>query len=802
MIKAYISLSSNISHFSHFKPKSSHIYVPLTKYCSSLNPAYQPQISNLYRRKDPFTFASALAFSSRINSSILGTQLHAQIIKLGFSKDIFSQNNLVVVYSKCEVLGHALKVFDEMAEKNLVSWTSMISGLVQNNEHDMGLELYIEMMRSGFYPNEFTLASVLSSCALIQAISFGHCIHSITLKLGLDRNPFVGSSLLLMYAKWGNIEAAEFVFECIGYRDLACWNAVVEGYALNGYGYDAMRIVTIMHQKGLIADQYTYISALKGCLTMGNLSFGRQIHCLIIQNEFENNTSVMNSLIVMYFRTGMKDSGVKVFGKTQEKDIVSWNTVISGFVQEEDEKQVVDLFSNMLLSGLKPNQVTLSVIFRLCGAKDDLSLGLQFFCFACHLGYLNDVLVVNSLINMFSKCYVVESAYFLFSNLTTRNLVTWNEMIQGYNLNGYGLEALQLFHSMVELGIEADEFTYLNVLGAFQGNQKTCEQIHTKVIKSGFDSCSFVCSSLINAYSSFGLVGTYFKIFQDFRTVDLVSWGTIISAFLKKGFCSEALSLVNSLRETGQKPDEFILGSAMNACANIALLNQTKCVHSLVIKGGYEKHFCVGSAVIDAYAKCGDINSSKQAFDSVSRDDDAILFNTMISAYSHHGLITDAIELFEKMKCANLCPTHATFVAVISSCSHLGLVEQGQHFFDTISSAYGMYPSRDNFACFVDLLARNGLIEKAKDVIENMPYEPWPAVWRSLLSGCRIYGNKEIGELAAEQILKLMPNNDGAHVLLSNIYAEDGRWEDAEKVRMKMEEKGVQKACGYSIMAT
>lgn len=706
------------------------------------------------------------------------------------------------MYSKCAVAGHALKLFDEMAEKNLVSWTSMISGLVKNNEHDMGLELYKEMTRSGFCPNEFTLASVLSACTLIQAITFGHCIHSIALKLRLDRNPFVGGSLLLMYAKWGNIEAAELVFECIGYRDLACWNAMVEGYALNGYGYDAMRTITIMHQNGLIADQFTYISALKGCLTMGNLSFGQQIHCLIIQNEFENNTSVMNSLTDTYFRIGMKDSGVKVFSKTQEKDIVSWNTVISGFVQEEDEKQVVDLFSNMLLSGLKPNKVTLSVIFRLCGAKDDLLLGLQFFCFAYHLGYLDDVLVVNSLINMFSKCSVVESAYFLFSSLATRNLVTWNEMIQSYNLNGYGLEALQLFHGMVVLGIEPDEFTYSNVLGACQGNQKTCEQIHAKVIKSGFDSCSFVCSSLINAYSSLGLVGSSFKIFQDIRTVDLVSCGAVISAFLKQGFCSEALSLVNSLRETGQKPDEFILGSAINACANIALLNQTKCFHSLVIKAGYEKHFCVGSAAIDAYAKCGDINSSKQVFNSVSRDDDAILFNTMISAYSHHGLITDAIELFEKMKCANLYPTHATFVAVISSCSHLGLVEQGQHFFDSISSVYGMYPSKDNFACFVDLLARNGLIEKAKDVIENMPYEPWPAIWRSLLSGCRIYGNKKIGELAAEQILKLMPNNDGAYVLLSNIYAEDGRWEDAEKVRMKMEEKGVQKACAYSIMAT
>ncbi|XP_029120763.1 pentatricopeptide repeat-containing protein At2g34400-like [Elaeis guineensis] len=192
---------------------------------------------------------------------------------------------------------------------------------------------------------------------------------------------------------------------------------------------------------------------------------------------------------------------------------------------------------------------------------------------------------------MFSKCAVVANVYFLFGNTLLLEISSHgNEMIQGYNLNGYGLVALQLFHSVVELGIEADEFTYVNVLDPCQGiqDQKSGEQIHDQVIK--------------NQDSGVGVLGAFIS---------------------RQGFHNEALSLLNSSRETGEKPDEFSLGSAMNACTNVALIDQSKCIHSHVIDTGYEKHFSVASAVKDGSANGGESSSSKQAFDSVSRDDDA-----------------------------------------------------------------------------------------------------------------------------------------------------------------------------------
>ncbi|KAF8364595.1 hypothetical protein HHK36_033434 [Tetracentron sinense] len=740
--------------------------------------------SNLVGRKDPIAFATALTFSSKIKSFVLGKQIHAQIIKLGFYDSIFLQNSLIVMYSKCVVLSYGLKLFGEMSERNLVSWTSLISGAIQNGEFELGLEMYLDMMRTGLRPNEFALGSVLRACTSLEAVKFGLSIHCVALKFGIEKNLFVGCSILHMYAKCGDIEVAEQVFECMGDLDVGCWNAMIGGYALNGHGFEAIKLVSLMHHRGTIMDQFTFMNALKGCSILGDLTFGRQIHGLIIRSEVEFNPSGINSLMDMYFKMGGKDYALKLFAKMEEKDVISWNTVFSGFSQGENAREVTNFFSKMLSTGLKPNHVTFSITFRLCAEVLDLVLGLQFYCHAFHLGFFDDALVASSLINMFSRCGVLEMARFLFDSVPAKNVITWNEMISGYNLNCCDMEALKLFCNLWELGTEVNEFTFSSILGACSRteHQQIGKQIHGAIIKSGFGFHGFVCGSLINAYARFGLVEESFKVFNGIARLDLASWGAMVSAFVHQGCSYEALKLLNQLKEAGEKPDEFILGSVLNCCANISAYHQTKSIHSHVIKTGFEKHVCVASAVVDAYAKCGDIESSRMTFDQSSRYDDSVLFNAMIMAYAQHGLIMKAIEIFEKMKWSNLQPSHATFVSVITACSHLGLVDQGRWFFESIRLDYGMEPSAENFGCLVDLFSRNGFLEEAKHVVEVIPFPPWPAIWRSLLSGCRIHGHIELGEWAAKRLLQLVPENDAAYVLLSKFYSEEGRWEDAAKV--------------------
>ncbi|XP_043703661.1 pentatricopeptide repeat-containing protein At4g39530-like [Telopea speciosissima] len=772
-----------------------------------LNLIHEPQASKSspslpihVEKKDTIAFAAALAFCSKFKSVVLGHQIHVQIIKSGFSKDVFSQNNLIVMYSKCASIGCGLKLFDEMTERNVVSWTSLISGAIQNGEFEMGLEIYLDMMRAGLRPNEFALGSVLKGCASLEDLEFGLSCHCFAIKIGLENNSFVGGSVLNMYAKCGDIEAAKWVLEGMDSNDVGCWNAMIGGYALSGHYFKAMELVSLMHLKGIIMDQLTFINALKGCSDLGDLNFGRQIHGMIIRSQIEFSTSGMNSLMDMYFKTGGQTSALKIFDKMGGKDTISWNTVFSGLFLDENAREVASLFSRMLSSGLKPSHVTFPIVFRLCGAVFNLVLGLQFYCVAYHLGLSNEALVVNSLINMFFTCGELGRAHSLFESAHTKDISTCNEMIIGYNSNCCTQEALNIFCKVWELGYKANEFTFSSILGAFSRteHQEIVRQIHGAIIKSGYGFYGFVCCSLINTYSRIRLLEDSVMAFNGIKRLDLASWGTMISAFVLRGHSYGALVLLNRLRATGEKPDEFILGSVLNSCSNIAAYHQTKCIHVLVIRQGFEKHVYIASAVIDAFAKCGDIESSRLAFNQASRYDDLVLLNTMIMAYAHHGLVAEAFEIFEKMKAANLKPSHPTFVSVISACSHLGLIEEGCKLFDSISSDHGMDPSAENFGCLVDLFSRNGLLEEAKRVIEVMPFAPWPAIWRSLLSGCRIHGNKELGEWAAQQLIQLAPENDAGYVLLSKVYSEESSWEDASNVMKRMQERVIRKDPGYS----
>jgi pentatricopeptide repeat protein len=278
---------------------------------------------------------------------------------------------------------------------------------------------------------------------------------------------------------------------------------------------------------------------------------------------------------------------------------------------------------------------------------------------------------------------------------------------------------------------------------------------------------------------------------------DMAAWGTMISAFVHQGWDCEAIRSLNLLIEAGEKPDEFILGSILSSCASTVAYCQTKSVHSLIIKLGFEGHVFVASAVLDAYAKCGDIQSAKMAFNQSCKSSDVVIYNAMIIAYAHHGRVVEALDTYDKMKLANLQPSQATFVSVIAACGHIGHVEKGCRLFKSMD-LYGMEPSPDIYGCLVDMFSRNGYLEDAKQIIESLPYPAWPAILRSLLSGCRMYGNRELGEWAAKKLLQLVPHNDAAHALLFKVYSELGNWEDAARMRREMAERGLRKDPGHS----
>lgn len=322
------------------------------------------------------------------------------------------------------------------------------------------------------------------------------------------------------------------------------------------------------------------------------------------------------------------------------------------------------------------------------------------------------------------------------------------------------------------------------------------KQIHSHIIKAGLDSNVRITSALLDMYAKSGSMCDVREVFARMTEQDRVSWTAMITGCAENGFVEEALELFCHMKKANASPDEFTISSVLAACASVSL-EQGKQVHAYVKKIGLELVVIVGNSLLTMYAKCGSIESAHQVFGEMLQRN-LSSWNSMIMGCAQHGQGKDALQLFKQMQEANLQPDHITFLGVLHACCHIGLVNEGYHYFYSMSRDHNITPRIDHYACMVDLLGRAGHLNEAEDFISLMPCEPGILVWQTLLGACRIHGNVELGVRAAEHLVDLDPQDVATYVLLSNIYAAAGRWDDRARVRKTMKDRGLRKEPGCS----
>lgn len=325
------------------------------------------------------------------------------------------------------------------------------------------------------------------------------------------------------------------------------------------------------------------------------------------------------------------------------------------------------------------------------------------------------------------------------------------------------------------------------------------QKIQAQVVKIGFESDVFVGDSLLAMYAKCGSFEVACQLFDEMSERDVVSWSSIICAYAQSGLVFEVLILFHQMQLADVSPDAVTVGDVLQACASLAALQQGKKIHGYVIKSGLESDVSVGSALINMYAKCGSLEIACQLFDKMGTKN-VVSWSAMISGYGMHGHGEHAVAVFAQMQQTDVKPDHIAFLSVLSACSHAGLVDEGRKYFDCMIREHGVMPWLDHFACMVDLLGRAGNLDEAEDFIKKMPVEPNIGVWLSLLGACRVHRNIEIGERTAEQLLAIDSANVECYMLLSNIYADAGRWDDVTKVRKAMKERGLKKIPGCSLI--
>nr|KYP57933.1 Pentatricopeptide repeat-containing protein At2g13600 family [Cajanus cajan] len=583
---------------------------------------------------DSSPFAKLLDSCVRSKSGIDARRVHARIIKTQFSTEIFIQNRLVDAYGKCGYFEDARKLFDHMPQRNTFSYNAILSVLT----------------------------------------------------------------------KFGKLDEALNVFKSMPEPDQCSWNAMVSGFAQHGRFEEALKFFVDMHSEDFVVNEYSFGSALSACAGLTDLNMGAQIHALISKSRYLLDVYMGSALVDMYSKCGEVACAQTAFDGMVVRNIVSWNSLITCYEQNGPVEKALEVFVRMMHNGVEPDEITLASVVSACASLSAIREGLQIHARVMKRDkFRNDLVLGNALVDMYAKCKRVNEARMVFDRMPLRNVVSETSMVS-YTQNGENEEAVRLF------------------------------------------------------------------------------------LLLKR----EALW-----------PTHYTFGNLLNACANLADLKLGRQAHTHILKHGFwfqsgeESDIFVGNSLIDMYMKCGLVEDGCLVFEHMVERDN-VSWNAMIVGYAQNGYGTDALDIFRKMMVSGEKPDHVTMIGVLSACSHAGLVEEGRHYFQSMRTDYRLAPMKDHFTCMVDLLGRAGCLDEANNLIQTMPMQPDAVVWGSLLAACKVHRDIKLGNYVAEKLMEIDPLNSGPYVLLSNMYAELGRWKDVMRVRKQMRQQGVIKQPGCS----
>lgn len=559
----------------------------------------------------------------------------------------------------------------------------------------------------------------------------------------------------------------------------------------------------------------TYATLFHACARYNRLDLGRAIHHRMLVNRkitaFSTDLYSSNHLINMYAKCGDLNAAHLLFDEMPHKNIFSWTSLVSGYSQHGISGKCFDVFAKML-AHFRPNDFSYTSVLSVC----DRFCGMQVHAHALKTGFDTCVYVGNALIAMYCKktdtgpsryaddAIEDQEAWRVFSRMEFRNLVTWNSIIAGCQMLGQYANALNFFTLMRrDDSLGFDRATLVSVVSALCAADKSgyfsvlkcCFQLHSLVMKSGFLGHVPVMTALLKAYSTLGAeVGDCLVLFSERNGCgDVVLWNEIIAVFAERDPV-EAFLLFIQLQKECIRPDCHAFSIVLKACGGFVTDRHALAVYSQVTRSGLAEDTILQNALIHALGRCGSITQALQVFNAM-RTKDVVSWNSILKAFALHGQAKEALNLFRQM---DVEPDASTFVALLSACSHSGMVNEGTRIFSTMFDKYGIVPQLDHYACMVDILGRSGNLLDAMKIIRKMPIEPDYVVWSALLGGCRKHGERQLARFCVSKLRELDPENSLGYVLISNIYCSAGSFGEAGLIRKDMKGLGIKKEPGLS----
>ncbi|WJX72275.1 hypothetical protein P8452_56168 [Trifolium repens] len=735
----------------------------------------------------------------------IGRKIHDFVISSPrFKNDVVLITRIVTMYSNCGSPSDSRFVFNSSFRKNLFLWNALLSCYSRNALFHDAVFMFVELISlTEFSPDNFTLPCVIKACAGLSDVKLGEAVHAFALKTKLLSDVFVGNALIAMYGKFGFLESAVKVFEKMPERNLVSWNSIMYAYSENGVFEESFCLFKglLDGEEGLVPDVATMVTVIPMCAAQGEVKLGMVFHGLALKLGLCGELKVNNSLMDMYSKCGYLCEARVLFDMNVEKNVVSWNSMIGGYSKEGDFRGTFELLRKMQMEEkFKANEVTLLNVLPVCVEEIQFLKLKEIHGYALRHEFIRiDELVANAFVAGYAKCGSLDYAEGVFCGMESKSVSSWNAIIGGHAQNGFPRKALDFYLLMRDSGLDSDWFTIGSLLSACSRLKSLPygEEIHGFILRNGLELDEFIGISLVSLYVQCGKMLTAKLIFDNMEEKSLVCWNTMINGFSQNELPCDALDIFRQMLSSKNRPDEITVIGALGACSQVSALRLGKELHCFAMKAQLTEDSFVTCSLIDMYAKCGCMEQSQNIFDSVYQKDEAS-WNVLITGYGIHGHGLKAIELFKSMQNSGCRPDSITFVGLLMACNHAGLVTEGLDYLGQMQSLYGIKPKLEHYACVVDMLGRAGRLNEAMKLVNELPDEPDSGIWSSLLSSCRIYGDLDIGKEVAKKLLELGPNKAENYVLVSNLYAGLGKWDEVREVRQRMKDIGLQKDAGCS----
>ncbi|CAL5210504.1 unnamed protein product [Lathyrus oleraceus] len=554
------------------------------------------------------------------------------------------------------------------------------------------------------------------------------------------------TSAISRYGRIGDIDNARKVFDNtpLPHRTITSWNAMVAAYFESHKPRDAILLFDQMPQRNTVS----FNSMISGYVKNGMVAEARKVFDVMP----ERNVVSWTSMVRGYIQEGMVDEAERLFWAMPHKNVVSWTVMIGGLLKEsrfEDAKKLFDMMP------------------------------------------VKDVVAVTNMISGYCQVGRLDEARELFDEMPMRNVFTWTTMVSGYAKNGRVDVARKLFEVMPG----RNEVSWTAMLMGYTQSGRMKEAF--KLFEAMPVKWVVACNEIITRFGLSGEVNRARMVFEGMKERDEGTWNAMIKVCERKGFELEALGLFVRMQREGVELNFPSFISVLSVCASLASLDHGRQVHARLVRSEFDQDLYVASVLITMYVKCGDLVRAKRIFNRFPFKD-VVMWNSMITGYSQHGLGEDALIVFRDMCSSGIQPDEVTFIGVLSACSYSGKVKEGFKIFEAMKCTYQVEPGIEHYACMVDLLGRAGRVDEAMELVEKMPMEPDAIVWGALLGACRNHMKLDLAEFAVEKIAKLEPKNAGPYVLLSHMYASRGRWRDVEVLRKKINARSVVKFPGVS----